>query len=148
MQNHLPYYELFVRKHPSLQPKLVENLTRDFFGHYKIGEKWASEKELYEIVKSLFSHTEVVFHYRGKELNGLELDIWLPEYKIGIEYQGIQHYKAVEHWGGEDGLIQRINTDSRKKLLCKTLGYKLLEIKHDEPLEIHDIESRIKLLMV
>lgn len=29
------------------------------------------------------------------------IDFYLPKYKIGIECQGIQHYKSIEYLGGE-----------------------------------------------
>jgi len=31
-------------------------------------------------------------HYRPDFLQGLELDIFIDELKIGMEYQGIQHF--------------------------------------------------------
>ncbi|NMQ18390.1 hypothetical protein E4P82_03755 [Candidatus Competibacter phosphatis] len=68
-------------------------------------EKNGSQKQCFiKIVQVLFPSLEVVHHYRGKELEGLEIDVWIPKLKIGIEYQGIQHFNVIKHWGGEDGL--------------------------------------------
>jgi hypothetical protein len=39
----------------------------------------------------------------------------MPKYKIAIEYQGIQHYKAIKHWGGEKGLQKR-QADDKKNM--------------------------------
>ena len=118
----------------------AENDLREQFGYPKVGEQWLSESLLYNIVKVLFPEHEVIHHYRGKELERLELDIWLPELSLGIEYQGVQHYQVVEHWGGEAGLKKRIANDKRKKILCKKLGYDLVEFIHSESLD----ESLVK----
>jgi very-short-patch-repair endonuclease len=62
----------------------------------------------------------------------LEIDVWIPELKVGIEYQGIQHFEVIDHWGGEDGLRKRKENDAKKKKICKSLGYNLIEFRYDE----------------
>jgi very-short-patch-repair endonuclease len=54
------------------------------------------------------------------------LDFYLPEHKIAIECQGIQHFKVVEHFGGEKGFEYRKNNDAKKLKLCTENGIKLL----------------------
>jgi hypothetical protein len=122
----------------------AENECRKKFGYPLIGEQWLSETSLFKIVQILFSNYEVIFHYRGGELEGLELDIWLPDLKLGIEYQGEQHYKVVEHWGGEKGLKERIERDKRKKKLMKKAGFALIEFKYDEALTEENVERKLK----
>ena len=46
-----------------------------------------------------------------------------------IEYQGEQHYKVVEHWGGEDGLKLRQEHDTIKRNFAKE-GFELIEIPY------------------
>ena len=36
-----------------------------------------------------------------------------------IEYDGEQHFQAVDIWGGENGLVHRQNNDKKKDLYCK-----------------------------
>ncbi|MBW8201893.1 hypothetical protein [Flagellimonas abyssi] len=112
--------------------KVSENELRARFGFYGIGERWTTETLLFRILDEIFHGTEVVFHYRGKELGGLELDIWIPEYRLGVEYQGIQHFKAIEYWGGTENLERQKRNDQKKKEICKTLGYRLMEFFYDE----------------
>ncbi|MBK8172840.1 MAG: hypothetical protein IPK60_21230 [Sandaracinaceae bacterium] len=80
----------------------------------------------------------------AKELEGLELDVWVPELRLGIEYQGEQHYEAIKHWGGGEGLAKRQSND-RKAGLCKQLGYTLIEFRFDEGVDrVHRPLSRLK----
>lgn len=99
---------------------------------------------LFRVVQQLFAPAEVVHHYRGEELAGLELDIWVPELKLGIEYQGAQHYQPVAHWGGEEGLAKRRANDRRKKRICHELGYALVEFMHTEELSESLVASKLK----
>lgn len=102
----------------------------------KLRRKWKSEKFLYNIIESIFTNHTVVYHYRSKWLEGLELDIYIEDFKIGIEYQGIQHYQVVEHWGGENGLKKRQFNDTKKMKLCIEHGIRLIYFDYTEPLTI------------
>ena len=56
----------------------------------------------------------------------LSLDFFMPEYNIGIECQGVQHYKPVKFFGGEEAFKIRKILDNRKRKLCEHKGIKLL----------------------
>lgn len=81
-----------------------------------------------------------------KFLNGLTLDFYLPEYKIGIECQGIQHFKDCRMFKSEK-VIER---DNIKRKLCLENGVKLLyysNLKIDYPYEvITDINNLLKII--
>lgn len=150
LQRYLPYHRLISRKKygrmlltEDLDYKAVENELRERFGFPKIGQKWLTEIALYKMIKLIFSDREVIHHYRGSELQGLELDIWIPSLRLGIEYQGIQHYKVVEHWGGQEGLDMRIANDKKKKKLCTELNYVLVEFNHTETLTEDFVRRRV-----
>jgi hypothetical protein len=85
----------------------------------------------------------VEHHYRGKDLEGLELDIWLAEYRLGIEYQGEQHYIAIDHWGGEEELKKRKANDRKKRALCKSLNYNLIEFTFREDISVDLILKKL-----
>ena len=53
------------------------------------------------------------------------LDFYLPEYNVGIECQGGQHFKSVKYFGGEDEFKIVIDRDKRKYELCKENNVKL-----------------------
>lgn len=150
LQRYLPYQILFARRRFGRdvyegEPgyKDLENETRKAFGFMQIGQRWLNETFLFKIVSVLVAPAEVIHHYRGKELDGLEIDVWIPSLKLGIEYQGEQHYRAIEHWGGQVGLERRIANDKRKKTLCQSLGYTLIEFHHTESISDDDVRKRL-----
>lgn len=59
------------------------------------------------------------------------LDIYVPKYNIGVEYDGLQHYESVECFGGEKTFLATVERDKRKDLLCKENNCKLFRIKYD-----------------
>jgi len=117
------------KEHSSLYKEIknyAENAVREHFGAKKIGQQWNSETKLYEIISNIYGKKNICFHYKPEDLEGLEIDIYIPELKIGIEYQGIQHFKPMNHWGGEDGFVKRRTNDIRKKGLCEQNGVHLI----------------------
>ena len=62
------------------------------------------------------------FNWLGKQ----SLDFYLPDYKVGIECQGGQHFFPVEHFGSDKEFKQTLERDKRKKALCEKHGIKLL----------------------
>ena len=56
-------------------------------------------------------------------LDGLEIDFYLPQYNIGIECQGIQHFKKSHFFEPLEVVQER---DKRKLKLCGENGIKLL----------------------
>lgn len=104
----------------------AENRLREAFQLPRIGEGWISETELFYHTKTAFPETQVVQHGRPSWLGLQHLDIWLPRWKIAIEYQGKQHFEPVDIFGGETGLILNIDRDKRKAMLCKKNGVCLI----------------------
>lgn len=95
--------------------KSIENTVRKEFGFKNVGESWVSETTLANIIKTIYSNYEVKTHYRPKWLEGLELDIYIDAIKLGIEYQGQQHYNPIKHWGGEKQLKSKRNMIPEKQ---------------------------------
>lgn len=60
----------------------------------------------------------------------LRFDFFLPDYNCCIEYQGQQHYQAVEYFGGEEQLKKQKEKDNIKKQWCKDNNIKLIEIPY------------------
>lgn len=99
--------------------RYVENSARQRLGFKKVGEAWTSETTLYYIVKGLYPTNKVIMHYHPEWLHGLELDIFIQDLNIAFEYQGIQHFKPVEHWGGMEQLLKQQENDELKLQICK-----------------------------
>lgn len=69
-----------------------------------------------------------------KWLEKQSLDFYLPDYNIAVECQGEQHYKPIEYFGGENGLKNRIELDTKKKNKCCENNIKLLYFYEDKKL--------------
>lgn len=100
-----PY--VFLKKHgcPLCKTSILENDFADFLSNNEI--KFERQKK---------------FIWLGKQ----SLDFFLPEYNIAIECQGGQHFKPVQHFGGETEFSKRLERDERKRKLCEEHGVKLL----------------------
>lgn len=122
----------------------VENSVRVQLGYKKIGDSWISETILSGIVQQIFDGSEVIRHYRPNWLEGLELDVYVPDHNIAFEYQGIQHFVAVKHWGGEAQLQKQKEHDTRKKKICSERGVSLICINYNDPLTTEFVLSCIK----
>ena len=66
------------------------------------------------------------YQKRFKWLGRQSLDFYLPDYNVGIECQGGQHFFPVEHFGGDKGFKKTLERDKRKKSLCEEHGVNLL----------------------
>jgi hypothetical protein len=128
--------------------KIIENEVRVKFGFKKVGESWASETLLYQLVSEIFPSEKIYRHYRPVFLDYLELDIYIPNLNIGIEYQGIQHFKPIDHWGGKTSLKEVIQRDKKKKNLCEINNIKLILFDYKEDLSRELIENRIKSVLL
>lgn len=123
--------------------KIIENEVRQKFGHKKIGEAWTSETILYYNIEKIFPKYKIKRHYRPNILNGLELDIFISDLNIGIEYQGIQHFKPIKHWGGSEALAKLQYRDKLKKELCMKNNIRLIYFNFNEELSESEIRKRV-----
>ena len=85
---------------------------------------------------SLFSEIEHQQHNR-EILNGMEIDIYIPSLKLGIEYNGLR-------WHSEEfGKDHRYHLDKLNK--CNDQGIKLIQIFEDEWINHREIcESKLR----
>lgn len=58
---------------------------------------------------------------------------------ILIEFNGEQHYKPIEYFGGEKAFKKQINNDNKKKEFAKCKNIKLLVISFKEFSKIEEI---------
>ena len=127
-------------------PSEIENEVRIELGLPKIGEGWISETTLYYQLKTFFKNEKVVHHGRPHWLGPQHVDIWFPDHSIGVEYQGIQHDKPVDFFGGEEGFKKNMERDLRKKRLFNENNSFLIEVRKGYNLEdlIKSIKTTIK----
>ncbi len=100
--------------------------------------KWANEGDMFSMVVK--HYPDAVFQYRAEWLGTQSLDVFIPSLKVGIEYQGVQHYEPVPFFGGEEGFKKVQERDQRKAELCIQNGVILICWRYDEPISA----SRLK----
>jgi hypothetical protein len=105
--------------------RLIEGRLRRSLGFPPRTRTGVSERLLFWIVSSLFPNLLVQFHARPSFLQGLEFDIFLPELRLAIEYQGEQHYEPFKHLGGERHLRSVKKRDKKKAAICSAEGVEL-----------------------
>ncbi|GIV43863.1 MAG: hypothetical protein KatS3mg035_0986 [Bacteroidia bacterium] len=67
-----------------------------------------------------------------KNKNYLPFDFYLCKYNTCIEYDGEQHYKVVDWFGGEKGFNTIQKNDKFKTNFCKKFKIKLIRIKYNQ----------------
>jgi hypothetical protein len=123
----------------------IESITRKDFGFRAVGDGWISESILFNIVKGLLPGQQMLRHHRPDWLGGLELDIFVPGCGLAIEYQGQQHFRAVEAWGGAGALKLLQRRDTEKARVCLSRGIRLVTVDYTEPLGRDHIAARLEL---
>jgi hypothetical protein len=84
-----------------------------------------------------------------KNNNSQELDFYLPEYKLVIEAHGLQHFKPIDYFGGEEGFKKGRVRDERKYNECAKRGIKVIyytnykDVEYPHPL-IHTKSELLK----
>ena len=118
--------------------------------HNKRGCEICSKKAYGELyVKNYFDENNIKYEEQKtlKELinpktnRRLKIDFYLPEYNTYIELDGVQHYKAIEHWGGEKAYKEQMYRDNIKN---QFLGDKLIRINNKEITKIKKICQQLK----
>ena len=80
-------------------------------------------------IRLMLDEQSIKYNYRERKipwLNGLELDFYILDKNIAIECQGMQHFKPIEFFGGEEQFKSTIENDNTKRKLCKENGIRLL----------------------
>lgn len=122
--------------------KEYENIYHDIILELKengiLPHRWINEFSLYLLVKSYFE--DAIFQYRTEWLGLQSIDIFIPSRKIGIEYQGIQHYAAIDFFGGEEGLENVRERDKNKMKKCQ--NNQILLLYWEYKVEISEINLK------
>ena len=126
-------------------PKIQWDKTR--FGIYK-----KTQKNLYNLVKEILPKERVVWEFRdGQKLRyrystnaKFEIDIYIPSKKIGIEYQGEQHFRRSWKFNNPIKKFKRLQErDKEKRIICKEEGITLLEVLYTWKGDKYSIEKML-----
>lgn len=90
----------------------------------------AGATKLEQLITESFGRYKLVKEFKLKDVQGhrqLYLDFYLPQLKIGFEYNGEQHDHFVEAWHQTaKGFADSQKRDLRKDALCQRYGIKLI----------------------
>jgi hypothetical protein len=108
----------------------AENALREDLGLPWVGESWVSETELFIAIRDAFGcETPVEQHGQPGGFGRQHLDVWIPEWRVGIEYQGLQHDRPVDFFGGEEAWEISKRRDRLKRSKCTRMGIHLIEVR-------------------
>lgn len=106
---------------PNCKTSKGENRVRDYLENNNI---------IYETQKKFNG-------LKGK--NDLMFDFYLPKHNACIEYDGEQHFKVVEFYGGRSGYMKRRHKDKMKNNYCFNNNIRLIRIPYTEFKNIENI---------
>ncbi|MDA3054812.1 MULTISPECIES: hypothetical protein [unclassified Campylobacter] len=124
--------------------KEAENNIRVELGIPKIGEGWVSQTQLYYTINFLFPEYEIQREASPEWLGRQRYDIYFPNEKLAIEYQGKQHYEPVNLFGGEEGYKNTIERDKEKLKKSKENGVDIIYISYKDKFDENTLYKRIK----
>jgi very-short-patch-repair endonuclease len=88
--------------------------------------------------KNIFYHREYGFD-DCKKIRQLKFDFYLPDYSLLIEFDGQQHFKAINFFGGDSTFKEYKERDKIKDDYCVKQNIRLIRIPYNEINSIHTI---------
>ena len=90
-----------------------------------------SQSHLETSIQKLLTENNIGFEYEKqfdwlKNTLPMSIDFYLPELKVGIECQGLQHFRPIEWFGGIEAFNSCVARDVLKNKLCTENGLSLL----------------------
>jgi hypothetical protein len=81
-----------------------------------------------------------------KNIQALQFDFYIPTYNICIEYDGVQHYKIIDFFGGKKVFLYTRKLDKIKNNYCLLHNIPLHRIRYDENIlnKLNEIFGNVK----
>lgn len=104
--------------------------------------EWKGERRIRQILEKHGIKFESQYRIDScKNVNPLPFDFYVVKNNLLIEFQGVQHYKIIKKFGGEEAFKQRQSHDKIKREFALSNGYNFLEITY---LDFDNIEKILK----
>jgi very-short-patch-repair endonuclease len=125
---------------------LCKNVYKITFTHFKRGVRCTcnnlSRGERF--IKQYLDNNNILFKYQKKftkckNKRELSFDFYLQEHKLLIEFDGLQHFKPVEKFGGKKYFNETHTNDIIKNMYCTKYKKKLLRICYKDIKNINKI---------
>lgn len=120
-------FRILTKQLEEIEKRDRNNLYIAMKAENRIPTKWSSEYKLFFYVHQMCP--EALYQYSPKWLGLQSFDIYLPEQRIAIEYQGEQHYIDTGYFHNLEETKAR---DRRKKELSEENGVRVLEYHYDQ----------------
>lgn len=122
--------------------KVFNIVPSRYFRQFKKCPKCFTKSKGEDLIASFLDKLNISYEreYKFKDCKNkreLPFDFYLPDKNVCIEYQGIQHYKSVDIFGGNYNFEYTQHNDKIKKEYCENNNIELLEV----PYFITDIKS-------
>jgi hypothetical protein len=134
--NHISSIDQYDFSRSEIVVSFIKELTREAENSFReersvprVGEGWIAETNLFYEIKKAFPKNKVIHHARPEWLGRQHLDILIEDLSIAIEYQGLQHDKPIDFFGGEEAFLSNQKRDKRKKNLCKRNNIRLIYVR-------------------
>lgn len=119
-------------------------------GNFKGGKRcrecknnFKGEVKIKKYLEQIKEEYETQYKFKGcRNIYELPFDFYISKYNLCIEYDGIQHYKPIEFFGGIEGFKKRKRNDNIKNKYCKDNNINLLRIPY---WDIKNIDDKISL---
>lgn len=108
---------------PNCQESKGEKKIKKFLDRYNI--KYTRQKKFDKCVSN-----------NGRKL---PYDFWIPSMNICIEFDGIQHFKPVDIFGGNESYQKQLENDQIKNKYCEENYINILRIRYDQYNQTWDI---------
>ena len=105
---------------------------------------WLSETSLFLLVQGRYP--DAVRQWSPNWLGRLAVDIYIPSINLAFEYQGVQHFKPVSAFGGDEGFQATQARDARKRSLLATHCVALIEWRFDTPIVATELDRALACL--
>lgn len=103
----------------------------------RVNTKWGTEYKLFVLVSKFVD--DAFYQYRTEWLGQQSFDIFIPSQNIAIEYQGQQHYEALDVFGGQAAFEDNQIRDARKRKLSAEHCVKVLDWRYDISVNLENV---------
>lgn len=152
------YFEKQFKEKDNIWKYCDQILENAYKGMYSLEErstytrpvnKWISEELVFLITKKLYKGFNVIYQHRPFFLRSskggqMSYDIFISGLNIAIEYQGKQHFEAIEYFGGEEALKNTQQRDKKKLELSIQNNIQLIYINYWEVITPKLIQEKIQ----
>ena len=107
----------------------MSKLLNDIFRWNNVYEEYGSRKHGF---------------YYSETGGNMPFDVAIPELGVYFEFQGRQHFKMIDIFGGIKGYFRRKRCDEEKRFVCNKNGITLIEIPYTWDRTEKNLRERIR----